>query len=107
MLEGLFGNETVEKVLWYLTSNDEGYARAMAQSFDISLSTVQNTLDRLERGGVLVSRLAGKTRLYTWNPRWPFQDELRGLLSKSLDYLPPQLKTRYERRRPRRRGKPL
>ena len=30
---------------------------------------VQKQLLKLESGGVLVSRLAGRTRLYEWNPR--------------------------------------
>ena len=58
---------------------------------------------------VLVSTLKGRTRLYTWNPRYPFGPELRSLLAKALDLLPAAERRRYfaERRRPRRAGKPL
>jgi hypothetical protein len=51
----------------------------------------------------------GRTRLYTWNPRYPFRRELRALLRKALDQLPASERKRYftERRRPRRVGKPL
>ena len=66
-------------------------------------------LDCFERAGALVSALKGRTRLYTWNPRYPFGPELRSLLAKALDLLPAAERRRYfaERRRPRRAGKPL
>ena len=34
MLEGVFGNATAEKVLLYLEQYEEGYARAIADTFD-------------------------------------------------------------------------
>ena len=55
-----------------------------------------------------MSSLRGRTRLYRWNPRYPFGRELRALLRKALDQLPASERKRYfvERRRPRRAGKP-
>jgi len=57
---------------------------------------------------VLVSRKVGRTRLYTFNPRYPFRDELQALLEKALAFYPADIRERllYNRRRPRRRGKP-
>lgn len=110
MLEGIFGNASAEKVLLYLEQYEEGYATAIARTFDgLSLNMAQRQLERLERAGALVSSLKGKTRLYTWNPRYPFRRELRALLRKALEALPPGERNRYlaERRRPRRTGKPL
>lgn len=68
----------------------------------------QRQLDRFERAGALVSPLKGRTRLYTWNPRYPFRSELRALLAKALELLPREERKRdfAERRRPRRAGKP-
>lgn len=110
VLEGIFGNASAEKVLLYLEQYEEGYATAIARTFDgLSLNMAQRQLDRFERAGALVSSLKGRTRLYTWNPRYPFRSELRALLRKALTSLPAFERRRHfvERRRPRRAGKPL
>lgn len=109
MLESLFGNTTVEKVLLYLQNYDEGYASEIARTFSISLSVVQKQLGRLEDGGIIVSQPKGRTRLFMWNPRYPFRHELKGLLQKALEFLPESEVKKYyrQRRRPRRSGKPL
>ncbi len=75
----------------------------------VPLSAVQGRLDRLERGGIVVSRLRGRTRLYQLNPRWAFRDELLALLRRGLYAMTPDETRRYYRgrTRPRRRGKPL
>ena len=109
MLEGVFGNASAEKVLFYIEQYGEGYATAIANTFDeLSLHMAQRQLERFERAGALVSSLKGRTRLYTWNPRYPFLRELRALLAKGLEALPGSERKRYfsDRRRPRRAGKP-
>lgn len=110
MLEGIFGNATAEKILLYLEQYEEGYAKALSDTFeDVTLSMVQRQLERFERTGLLVSVLKGRTRLFTWNPRYPFLTEVRVLLRKALESLPAAERKRYfsQRRRPRRTGKPL
>ena len=58
MLEGIFGNASAEKVLFYLEQYEEGYATAIARTFDgLSLNMAQRQLERLERAGTLVSAL--------------------------------------------------
>jgi hypothetical protein len=109
VLEGIFGNASAEKVLLYLEQYDEGYATAIARTFDgLSLHMAQRQLERFERAGALSSTLKGRTRIYTWNPRYPFLKELRALLARGLYALPPAERKRFfsERRRPRRAGKP-
>ncbi len=109
MLEGVFGNASAEKVLLYLEQFGEGYATGIANNFDgLSLHMAQRQLERFERAGALVSSLTGRTRVYTWNPRYPFRVELRALLAKALEALPAAERKRSfsERRRPRRVGKP-
>lgn len=109
MLEGLLGNATAEKVLLYLEQYEEGYARGIADTFgDVALSQVQRQLTRFEAGGMLISRLQGRTRVFTWSPRYAFRDEVRAVLRKALDRLPEDERRRYfrQRRRPRRTGKP-
>ncbi len=81
----------------------------MSQTLDIPLTAVQRRLRKLERDDLLVSRLVGRTRVYTWNPRNPLVKPLRTLLSDTLKYLSPTEERPFysERRRPRRAGKPL
>ncbi len=109
MLEGLFGNATVEKVLLYLEQFEDGYPSEIARTFGVPVAMVQRQLDRLERGGIVVSRLRGRTRLFEWNPGFPFRDELRALLRKAVRALPAGDRRKFlaQRRRPRRAGKPL
>lgn len=109
MLEKLFGNKTAERVLLFMSAYQEGYAQEIADTFGISLSAVQRQLERLEAGGILVNQLKGRTRLFTWNLRWPFLGELKRLLKRALAYLPESEQEQYyrHRTRPRRTGKPL
>lgn len=109
MLVSLFGSECREKTLVFIMARDSGYAAEIAQFFGTDLNQVQKQLDGLEAGGVLVSQTVGRTRLYEFSPRYPFIKELKSLLEKALRYYPAEMKGRLvmNRRRPRRRGKPL
>ena len=109
MLEALLGSVNREKVLLYIYNLNEGYAREIAGFFKTDISQIQKQLERLEGGGLLVSRNVGRTRLYGLNPRYPFLSELEALLDKTLSFYPPEEKERLTmvRRRPRRKGKPL
>ncbi len=108
MLEGLFGNSVIEKVFFTLFVYGEGYPLGMAKTFDEPVNKFQQQLKRLEESGIIVSRLVGKVRLYTYNPRYPFLNELKSLISRAYEYVPKEEKERYykKRTRPRRKGKP-
>lgn len=108
VLEAIFGSTNRELVLVYLETREEGYAREIARFFKTDLSPIQEQLERLEAGSVIVSREVGRTILYQFNPRYPLLDELKVLLKKALTYYPEDLRDRLlmNRRRPRRRGKP-
>ena len=109
MLEPLLDSKIKEKILLTLLVRGEIYARDIASIFNASLSPTQNQLKKLEKGGVVVSRLKGRTRMYAFNPRYPFRKELEGLLVKVLRFVPAGEKEKYytPRLRPRRAGKPL
>lgn len=109
MLTPLFGTENSERVLIFLLTRNEGYAREIAQIFGTNLYAIQRQLDKLEAGGVLVSRTAGRTRLYQFNPRYPFLSELKQLLEKAFSFYPEDVRAELmmNRRRPRKRDKPL
>lgn len=109
MLTPLFGTENSERVLIFLLARESGYAREIAQFYDASLYAIQKQLEKLEAGSVLVSRTAGRTRLYQFNPRYPFLAELKALLEKAFSFYPEEVRENLmmNRRRPRGRGKPL
>jgi hypothetical protein len=111
MLEGLFGNESIERVLFYLLKNKTCYALQLKKQFQSTLSPMQQALLRLERGGVLVSTLVGKTRVFQFNPRYLFLEDLLSFLQSAYETLPDEIKKKYYetsvRKRPRRTGKPL
>ncbi len=109
MLKPILDNSTKERILLTVMVRKEVYARDIASIFKIYLLSVQNQLKKLERGGVLVSRLKGRTRLYSFNPRYPFLAELKSLLKKTLLFISKKEKDKYytPRLRPRRSGKPL
>lgn len=103
MLIPLLNSENKERVLIFLFARHEGYATEMARFFDTDLYGIQNQLDRLEAGGIVVSKRMGRTRVYTLNPRYAFIDELKGLLERALSFYPQDLKDRLlmNRLRPR------
>lgn len=109
MLEVLLGSTSCEQVLLFLFAREEGYPREIARFFGVDYRPIRNQLDKLEAGGILRSRSAGRTTLYSFNPRCPFLKELKSLLAKVMTFCPSDLKEELVvvRRRPRRRGKPL
>ncbi len=109
MLESILGSVSSERVLLFILSRNEGYGTEIAKFYKTDLAPLQRQLDKLEEGGVLASRKAGRTRLYSFNPRCPFLKELKALLEKVMTFCPEDLRERLimNRRRPRRRGKPL
>ena len=109
MFEKLFGSSTAEKVLLFLARFGEGYPSQIARNFNISLNMVQKQLEKFENAGILSSQLKGRTRLYLWNSRYPFKDELLSLLNRAFVFMPAgELDKYYVRRtRPRRKGKSL
>ncbi len=109
MLEPLLGSKSSEKVLIFIAARGEGYAREISRCFGTGLYAVQNQLDKLEAGGILASQTKGRTRIYAFNPRYPFLKELKAILEKALSFYPEDERDRLvmNRRRPRRRGKIL
>ena len=109
MLEELFGSKNRERVLQYILTNGQGYAKGIADFYDSSVDPIKKQLERLEFGGILVSQTVGRTRLFMFNPRYAFKEELIALLEKARDYYSEEEQERLTkmRKRPRRTGKPL
>lgn len=106
-----FRKRSIERVLFFLLQNETCYALQLKKQFGTALSPLQQALLRLEGGGILVSTLAGKTRIFQFNPRYLFRKELCSFLASVYETLPEEIKKKYyeklERKRPRRTGKPL
>ena len=111
MLESLFGNPVIEKILFYLIVNQKCYPSQLKNTFQMPLYSFQKALARLEKGGIVVSYKEGKTLIYEFNPRYPFLNELKIFLEKAYAFFPEDIRQKYYepaiRKRPRRQGKPL
>jgi len=106
-LDALFGSRSASQVLLFLQNYGEGHARRMATTFGVSHMGIQRQLGRLEAGGLLVSRLVGNARVFTWNPRSSAATDLRAFLEAELARMPAGVTRDYfrQRQRPRRSGK--
>lgn len=108
-LEQIVGGKVAAVVLLHIHHHGEVYASGVASDSGFALSAVQKQLARLEEAGVLVSRLAGRTRLYLVNPKSVFARPLVDLIRVAHDTLSVREKESLfrTRRRPRRPGKPV
>lgn len=107
-LEVLFGGKAAAKVLLFIENYGDGYASRIAKTFDMPLSEVQKQLRKFEDVGILVSRMVGNSRIYTWNPRDPALNGLKDMLRNTLENgIPEKTLQQYyrQRQRPRRQGK--
>jgi len=107
MFTELFGSVSQERALIFILCRGSGYAREIARFYDTGLISIQKQLAKLD-GGILVSEQLGRTRMYSFNPRYALLPELQALLRKSLEFYPPEELERLQvtRTRPRRQGKP-
>ena len=83
----LFGNPNIEKVLLFLLVNEKGYATQLCHCLGSALTPIQQALNRLEKGGIVLSTFEGKTRLFRFNPHYPFLRELQSLLKQGYHHL--------------------
>lgn len=108
-LDALFGSRSAAQVLLFLQNYGEGHARRMATTFEVSPMAMQRQLQRLEGEGILVSRMVGNARIFSWNPNSHTVKNLRVFLEAELEKLPDDMTQQYfrQRQRPRRTGKAL
>jgi len=107
VLEAILGSRSAAQALLFLQAYGEGHASRIAKTYDVPLMAIQRQLGRLEREGVLVSRMVGNARVFEFNMRNPTVRNLREFLDAELDLLPEEELKRYyrQRQRPRRGGK--
>jgi len=80
MLEGLLGNKSAEKVMLALYANEELHASAIAQIYQSALDPLKKQLERFEEAGFLVSRIVGRSKLYSFNQDHPLIEPLKEML---------------------------
>jgi len=103
----LLGSSVSTAMLILVAVLEESYPAELARLLGSSISSVQRTLDRLEREGLIATRKLGVRRV-TLNPLYPAANELKALLLRLAEGYPEYAAIRESlRRRPRRRGKPL
>lgn len=95
MLEVLCGNKNVQRILLFLFVNTKCYGTQLHRSLKTPLTPLQKALNRLEKGGLIMSYYEGKTRLYQFNPAYPLLSELEQLLKKAYTLLPSHEKKSY------------
>lgn len=109
LLKGILRAETQEKALLYLLLRGSGYAKSIAEFYDVPVNPIQKQLARLEIDGVIVSQLIGKVRSYELNPRYLFIDPLKELLKAAMAAYPTEVRDQLlvQRTRPRQATKPI
>lgn len=87
LFDALFGNPNIEKILLFLLVNEKCYAAQIRHCIGGALTPIQQALIRLEKGNILISELHGKTRIFRFNPHYPFLRELQALLKQGYHQL--------------------
>ena len=103
----IFGTEQRTRLLLLIAIFEETYTAELSKFGGSSISSVQLTLDILEREG-LIATGGPVVRRVTLNPAYPAAKELKALLLRVAEGYPEYETIRETiRRRPRRRGKEL
>ena len=103
----VFGTEMRTRLLLLIAILEETYPAELARYAGATISSVQRTLDLLERDGLIATRQR-VVRAVTLNPTYPAVKDLRAFLLRVAEGYPQYQEIRDSiRRRPRRRSKAL
>lgn len=95
MLDILFSNQNIERILLFLFVNQEGYGSQIQHLLHVPLTPLQHALNKLENGGVIHSSLIKNKRIYKLNAQYPLAVELETLLKKAYFLLSKEEKRKY------------
>ena len=102
----VLGSRRRTEILVLLALLDESYPTELARLLGARLFAVQEIVDALEQEGVVATRLMGRIRRVSLDPRFFAYKELRALLLRLAEGEPDLQKLAEGRRaRPRRKGK--
>ncbi|MEM7180008.1 MAG: ArsR family transcriptional regulator [Spirochaetota bacterium] len=109
MLQLIFGNKTAERVLLHIFHYGEVHASGIANDYNIALTPILKQLERFELAGVLVSKEIGRARVYFFNPKSSYTKPIQEVIKIFYNQIPLEEKEKIfkQRRRPRRKGKPV
>jgi DNA-binding transcriptional ArsR family regulator len=109
MLDIILNSEIAMKVMFHMIHYGEIYPSAVAKDYELTLSAVQKQFARFEEAGVLISKLVGRTRVYSFNKKSKTAVKFYDFVKVYYDGLSLKDKEKIfsERRRPRRAGKPV
>ena len=96
MLRYLLGSESREQILIFLVNHQQGYATEIARFSGLDLFAIQQQLEKFEMIGLLVSKTAGRKRIYSFNPAYPLLGEITNLIEKALAFQPVEQPTESE-----------
>jgi hypothetical protein len=104
----LFGSRRRTEVLVTIALLGETFPAELARLLNAPLFSVQNIVAALDREGVLASRISGRARVVSLDPRYFAYKELKTLLLR-LSEAEPDLRAvaSGRRSRPRRAGRAL
>lgn len=95
MLDTLFTNQNIERILLFLFVNQKGYGSQIGSLLNAPLTPLQAALNKLERGGYIRSFKDKNKRMFELNINHPLYDEIESLLKKAYSLLKPKEKNRY------------
>lgn len=95
MIQTIFGNQNIERILFFLFVNEKCYGVQLQNLLKVPLTPIQNALKRLEKRGVLKSSYEGKVRMYRFDPLYPLRWELEAFLKKAYLLLSSEEKRKY------------
>jgi len=107
-LSSPFGGQARTRVLVSIRLLESSFPRELSRLLSVPVSAASRALAGLERDGLVVGRLIGRSRVYTLNPRYFAKQELESYLLRLSDAdAELRKRTAQLRRRPRWAGKPL
>lgn len=95
LIGSLFGNKSIERILFFLLVNGKCYAGKLARHFATPLTPLQLGLNKLEELGIVESYKEGKTRYFQFNANCPVLAELEAFLRRAYMLLPAPDKQLY------------
>lgn len=95
MLNSLFGNLSIERILLFLFVNRRGYGSQIKSLLEVPLTPLQHALNQLEKDRIIQSFFDKNRRMYELNPKHPLSNELVNLLKKTYSLLPNEEKRKY------------
>ncbi len=104
----LFGSRRRTEILIMVALLGETYPLELARLLKAPRYSVQTIVDGLNREGILATRLLGRSRVVSLDPRYFAYGELKALLGRLAEAEDQLRQSAASRRsRPRRAGKPL